>query len=571
MSSPKGPPILEADQIVDGKLRIVRQLGQGGMGAVFEAINIGTNRRVAVKVIVSEALANAPDVVSRFHREARASGSIDSKHVVQVLDTGVEPTTGNPYMVMDYLAGEDLLDLVKRVGPLPPELVARIGAQACLGLARAHDAGIVHRDIKSANIFLAERDGGEVEVKLLDFGIAKVRADPVSGGEDPHLTTTGSMIGSPLYMSPEQARSLKTLDGRSDLWSLGVVLYEALTGQPPLHDKSTLGDLLIAICIDRVPELQERAPWVPADLARIVEHAIEREPSDRFATATEMYEALAALAPYGTAIRKEMLVGIGEASRGEVATRWRSSTRPDGSPVAAPTLNPMAQSVAVAASSAPNAIPSSSPAASAAPFENSDPGRSETAGGTTSGARSRGPKWGWAFVSVAAVVILGGGGMYALRNGSASPRVTSSATLVSAPPIAEPSASASTSPPPATAESSAPTPPKVARVTLTAPPGARLDVDGVSASIRDGAIEISGAPGSLHKVRITHGDTTQEADVTVLENGAAMPSRIAFAAKPSSRPGGSRPTGGSGAAGGSPAGGGAPPTPPAEPTIKKTF
>jgi serine/threonine-protein kinase len=251
MSAEVSTTDLGKNQIIDGKYRVERQLGAGGMGAVYEAMHLGTGRRVALKVIVSSALANEPEVVTRFHREAKASGAIDSDHVVQVLDTGVDPLSNNPYMVMEYLAGEDLITLVRRVGPLAPDVVVRIGAQACLGLSRAHEAGIVHRDIKSANIFLARRDGGHVSLKLLDFGIAKVRAEPVPGAETDHgLTSTGSTIGSPLYMSPEQARAQKKLDGRADRWSLGVVLYEALTGQTPNHDKDTLGDLLVAICVD---------------------------------------------------------------------------------------------------------------------------------------------------------------------------------------------------------------------------------------------------------------------------------------------------------------------------------
>ncbi|MBS2018644.1 MAG: protein kinase [Deltaproteobacteria bacterium] len=568
MSSPKGPPIFVADQIVDGKFRIVRQLGQGGMGAVFEAINLGTNRRVALKVIVSAALANAPDVVTRFHREARASGSIDSKHVVQVLDTGVEPTTGDPYMVMDYLAGEDVHDLVRRVGPLPPELVARIGAQACLGLARAHEAGIIHRDIKSANIFLAERDGGEIEVKLLDFGIAKVRADPVAGAEDPHLTTTGSMIGSPLYMSPEQARSLKTLDGRSDLWSLGVVLYEALTGAPPHNDKTTLGDLLIAICIERVPELQARSPWVPAELARAVEHAMEREPNDRYATATEMYEALAALAGSSTSIRKEMLVGVDETRRAEIAPRWRHSTRPDGSP-GTPALNPMAQSVAVSSSTpAPslNASSSTPGAMAAGAFETSDAGRAMAGPPSQRG----GPKWAWAMIAIPAVVVIGAGGAYALRDGSRSGARVS--------PSADPHTSSSlvatglvASPPPSTSASAEPVAQaavKTAKVTVTAPPTAKIEVDDAAAVLHDGALEIKGTPGSRHRVRIANGDASQDFEVTVRDDGTAIPATIALASKPTgagAKPAGAKPAG--------PAGGPAvrPAAPATEPTIKKDF
>ena len=155
-------PILARNQVVDGKYRVVCQLGQGGMGAVYEAIHLGTDRRVALKVIISSALANEPQVLARFQREAKASGSIDSEHVVQVLDTGIDPTSKNPYMVMEYLSGRDLLRSVHRLGPLDPDVVVRIAAQACLGLQRAHDANVVHRDIKSANLFLSRRDAGDV-------------------------------------------------------------------------------------------------------------------------------------------------------------------------------------------------------------------------------------------------------------------------------------------------------------------------------------------------------------------------------------------------------------------------
>ncbi len=164
---------------IDEKYEIIRQLGEGGMGAVYEARHLGTARRVAVKVI-SSSLAKGPEVVARFQREARASGSIDSQHVVQVLDTGIDPATSNPYMVMEYMAGEDLHQLIERLGVLSPDLALRMVAQACQGLGRAHEIGILHRDIKSANLFLAHREGSERVVKILDFGIAKIRADQYS-------------------------------------------------------------------------------------------------------------------------------------------------------------------------------------------------------------------------------------------------------------------------------------------------------------------------------------------------------------------------------------------------------
>ena len=313
-------PTIPAGQTVDGKYEIVRLLGRGGMGAVYEAVHTGTGRRVALKVILSDALAKDDGVLARFQREARASGAIDSAHVVQVLDTGIEPSTGNPYMVMEHLTGEDVYDLIRRLGPLPPMLALRIVAQACLGLQRAHDAGIVHRDIKAANIYLARR-GGEVTVKLLDFGIAKVRADRLAANEDQHLTATGSMIGSPLYMSPEQARGMKTLDSRSDIWSLGVVLYEALTGAPPNADKETLGDLILAICMDEPRPVQDSSPWVSYELASVVTRTLARQPADRFATAADMHAALTSLSPGGFALTEDMLVALPEGMRSFVASR----------------------------------------------------------------------------------------------------------------------------------------------------------------------------------------------------------------------------------------------------------
>src|SRR5436190_7208260 len=147
--------------VVDGKYQIVRPLGEGGMGTVYEARHLGTGRRVAVKVIVNEALAKSPDIIARFQREARAAGSIESQHIAHVLDTGQDRDTGNPYMVMEYLHGEDVSKAIERVGPLHPELAMRIIAQACAGLQKAHDAGVVHRDIKPANLYLVHQDAGE--------------------------------------------------------------------------------------------------------------------------------------------------------------------------------------------------------------------------------------------------------------------------------------------------------------------------------------------------------------------------------------------------------------------------
>ncbi len=232
-----------------------------------EARHRTTGRTLAVKVIAPTALARGVGMLARFQREARASGSIDSPYVVQTFDAGVDRASGAPYMAKECLVGEDVQSLVGRVGPLRPDAVLRICAHACHGLQKAHEAGIVHRDIKSANLFLAKRGGAsgasgasdEIITKVLDFGIAKVRASPLAPPEDNKLTTTGSMLGSPVTMSPEQAIGAKDIDARSDLFSRGVMMYEALTGATPNGHLDCLGALVMAICSQPAPPVRCRA------------------------------------------------------------------------------------------------------------------------------------------------------------------------------------------------------------------------------------------------------------------------------------------------------------------------
>ena len=201
-------------RIIDGKYEIVRQLGVGGMGVVYEARHTGTGRRVAVKEILGDEVQHNEQLVERFHREARATGAIETQHIALVLDSGTDAATSHPYLVMEFLQGEDLQHLLARTGPLPEEVALRIVAQACTGLVRAHEAGVVHRDIKPANLFLARRDAGEIVVKVLDFGIARMKE--VAAPENRALTTTGLLLGSPLYMSPEQVLRPKDVDARTD-------------------------------------------------------------------------------------------------------------------------------------------------------------------------------------------------------------------------------------------------------------------------------------------------------------------------------------------------------------------
>ena len=294
------------------------------MGAVYEARHKGTGRRVAVKVIGGEALTKNAEVVSRFQREAMASGAIESQYIAQVLDTGVDSASGSPYLVMELLTGEDVEHAIERLGALPPDLALRIGAQACLGLQKAHEASVVHRDIKPANLFLTKREGGEVVAKLLDFGIAKVRqGQNVSESGNHALTGTGMMLGSPMYMSPEQAMGRKTIDHRTDIWSLGVVLYEALCGKTPHGHAETVGELVIRICGEPPQLVQERAPWVPPEVAAIVHRAMALDPGARFASAAEMFAAIKARLPNGYALDDAMFVAVSSQSRSLAAPRWQ--------------------------------------------------------------------------------------------------------------------------------------------------------------------------------------------------------------------------------------------------------
>jgi serine/threonine-protein kinase len=213
-----------------------------------------------------------------------------------------------------------------------------VAAQACLGLQKAHEAGVVHRDIKPGNLFLTRRERDEVIVKILDFGIAKVKMDQFSTSQNMEMTRTGSVVGTPLYMSPEQARGKKGIDHRTDLWSLGVVLYEALTGRTPHGSPDTIGDLIVQICAEEPHPLQDYAPWVPPEAAAIVQKALAREPARRFASATEMFDAIAALLPQGDRLDVAAFVPLSDQARSRVAPRLPPSTHVPPPPSSIPVL-----------------------------------------------------------------------------------------------------------------------------------------------------------------------------------------------------------------------------------------
>ncbi|WP_437925543.1 cytochrome c peroxidase [Sorangium sp. So ce291] len=318
---------------LDQRYLILGLLGEGGMGAVYEARHLGTGRRVAVKVITSK-LAQDEAVMARFEREARAAGAIDSEHIAGVLDSGRDRATGLPFLVMELLSGEDVDQLLRRLGPLPPELALCIVAQACMGLIRAHDARVLHRDIKPANLFLARRDGGELSVKLLDFGVAKIQADD-SFEHHQELTATSNLIGSPIYMSPEQARNMKDVDGRTDLWSLGIVLFKMLAGRTPYRNSRGLGELIVAICSVPAPPIQSLAPWVTHEVAEIVHRALQIDRNARFQSAAEMLDAVRTLLPYGVSIRDDMLQPLPESLQADIPPPSRAPVNAE-----APTRRP---------------------------------------------------------------------------------------------------------------------------------------------------------------------------------------------------------------------------------------
>ena len=293
------------EPVIAGRYEVVKLLGKGGMGSVYEARHTGTGRRVAVKVISAEFAQNRR-LLGRFEVEARAAGAIESDHIAQVFDVGFDDKRGSPFLVMEYLEGEDLSELLARVGALEPEPALALFAQACKGLEKAHKKGIIHRDIKPANLFLAEVDDLR-RLKILDFGIAKIVVDDDGSGE-PSLTRSGSLVGSPLYMSPEQARARGGIDHRTDLWSIGVVLYEMLTGHAPFAHLDAVGDLIIAICSEPVAPVRQSAPWVAPEMEEIVMKALSINATARYQSAAEMVLAARALLPAGLDVSASVLL-----------------------------------------------------------------------------------------------------------------------------------------------------------------------------------------------------------------------------------------------------------------------
>jgi serine/threonine-protein kinase len=271
--------------VVAGKYRIERSIGRGGMGAVYQATNTAIGKRVALKFLNREAAEDSA-ATQRFQREAEAASSVESAHIVQIFDSG-RTEDSRPFLVMELLTGEDLRSRLRREQRLSATTAVCIAVQVLKALTRAHRSGIVHRDLKPDNIFLCKNDDDELFVKVVDFGISKLaRASKLDT-----LTQSGTVLGTVFYMSPEQAQSLPDVDGRTDLFSLGAILFEMLTGAPP-HTGPTYEAVIVRICTKDAPDVRTRAPRVPEVLAKIIARALNRDRSHRFASAEEFLSEL---------------------------------------------------------------------------------------------------------------------------------------------------------------------------------------------------------------------------------------------------------------------------------------
>lgn len=273
--------------LLGGKYRLEREIGRGAMGTVWAALHVSLQQRVAIKIISPEH-AHSDELRKRFDTEARAAAKLRSRFVVTVSDNGLTES-GVPYIVMEYLEGECLEDRVARLGCLSPGETSRVARHVARALSRAHARGIVHRDLKPANIFLArsedDQDTDDWTAKVLDFGIAKME-----DFSDHSTTKTGAVLGTPLFMSPEQVRGASSVDARADLYSFGMVIYNMLTGTHAFEGQS-FGDLLVSICTDPLPDLTKSAPSASPELNRWFQKACARDPDNRYQSAGDLMKA----------------------------------------------------------------------------------------------------------------------------------------------------------------------------------------------------------------------------------------------------------------------------------------
>ncbi|NUP13126.1 MAG: protein kinase [Polyangiaceae bacterium] len=310
-------PVAVGDVIAE-KYRIERVVGAGGVGIVFAAEHLILRDRVAIKFLQRTA-AQSNENVARFDREARALARVKSEHVARIMDVG-SLSTGEPYMVMELLDGEDFASLLRKRGKLPVEEAVEYVTQACEAVALSHGVGIVHRDLKPANLFLTRAQDGSSVVKVLDFGISKLTS--VDAGRDQAVTQTLSVIGSPLYMSPEQMESPRDADERADVWSMGVILYELLTGKPPF-EAPTMPLLLARICTAEPTPFAARDVSIDPKIEAAVMRCLAKDPAKRFSSIATFAKAIAP----ASRDRAQLLVAETTADEGAIASPESCSMR----------------------------------------------------------------------------------------------------------------------------------------------------------------------------------------------------------------------------------------------------
>ncbi len=306
--------IVDVGEVVADKYRIEGELGRGGMGVVFKAVIIDSNELVALKFMTPEGGLKT-DLVARFVREGKAAMRLEGEHVAKVLDTGALDD-GTPFIAMEFLRGEDLFDYVERRGALPVEQAARLVLQACVAMAEAHFAGVIHRDLKPHNLFVVG-SGDDASIKVLDFGLSKLLDD-----DGAFMTGTNDALGSPLFMSPEQMRSSRDVDVRTDIWALGAVLYYAVTGDTPFR-RGKLPDVIMRVMSKPYTPIPAELN-VPAELAALIDRCLTKLVDPRPAHVGEVADVLAPFAgPSGPALLADVHAHMPEASA--VAAKTTSS------------------------------------------------------------------------------------------------------------------------------------------------------------------------------------------------------------------------------------------------------
>jgi serine/threonine protein kinase len=303
--SPSSARLPQPGDNIAGKYVLVRQLGQGGMGVVYEAMHLRLRQRLAIKVLRPD-VSDSQEVLARFEREARATAQLRSINAARVVDVDTLPN-GLPYIVMEFLDGRDLDAELEAIGPLPAEQAVDIVLQVAEAMAEAHALGIVHRDLKPSNLFVCAIKERRL-IKVLDFGISKIENDDGS-----RITAADAYFGTPCYAAPEQLRAASAADARSDIWSLGVILFELLTGRTPFEGSATA--VIAKVVADPIPSPIEFCPGLAPELARVVDRTLRRDPEQRF---QGMRELAAALAPFGPAQSAAAVIADAQRERGRL-------------------------------------------------------------------------------------------------------------------------------------------------------------------------------------------------------------------------------------------------------------